>query len=92
MKASKGEQGRNEVYGITDQRSEKGRDQRSQPWDLESQRVGSGSAVFSWNEGSGIKFLRVQGSKFSSFLGSGFKILGKILGSVTKNISRYDPE
>ena len=39
-----------------------------------------------------MKFVRVQGSKFSSFLGSGFKILGKILGSVTKNISRYDPE
>ena len=39
------------------------------PWDLESQRVGSGSAV-SFME-SGIKFLRVQGSRFSSFLESG---------------------
>ena len=30
-------QGRNEVYGIRDQRPEKDRGQGSQPWDLESQ-------------------------------------------------------
>ena len=48
-------------------------------WDRDQQ-------YFSWNEGSGIKFLQVQGSKFSSFLGSGFKILGKNMGSVTKKI------
>ena len=37
-------QGRNEVYGIRDQRPEKDLDQGSQLWDLESQCVGSGSA------------------------------------------------
>ena len=30
------------------------------------------------------KFLQVQGSKFSSFSGSGIKRLGKNMGSVTK--------
>ena len=55
--------------------------------DLESQRVGSGSAGFFME--SGIKFLRVQGSKFSSFLRSVIKILGKNVGSVTKNMRRY---
>ena len=50
--------------------------------DHSPQRVGSGSAVFFM--GSGIKFLRVQGSKFSSFLGSGFKFVGNNMGSVTK--------
>ena len=40
------QQGRNEVYAIRDQRPTRDRDQGSQPWDLGSQRVGSGSAVF----------------------------------------------
>ena len=39
-------QGRIEVYGIRDQKPEKGRDQGTQPRDLESQPVGSGSAAF----------------------------------------------
>ena len=45
-------QGRNEVYGTRDQRPLFRWDQGSQPWDLGSQPVGSGSAVFSWNQGS----------------------------------------
>ena len=65
------------------------RDQGSQPWDLESQRVGSGSAVFFME--SGIKFLRVQGSKLASFLGLGIKILGKNMGSVTKKYTSLRP-
>ena len=83
-------EGRNEVYGIRDQKPKKGWDPGSQPRDLGSQPPGSGSAVFFMD--SGIKLLRVQGSKFSSFLGSGIKILAKNMGSVTKNIPRYDPE
>ena len=53
------------VYRIRHQRLKKGRDQGSQPWDLESQRAGSGSAVFFM--GSGIK-LRTK-------TGAGIKIL-----------------
>ena len=57
--------------------------------------MGSGSLVLFIESGirdqANNKFLRVQGSKFSSFLGSGIKILGKNMGSVTKNIPRYDP-
>ena len=82
-------QGRNEVYGIRDQRPEKGRDQGSQPRDLKSQRVGSGSAVFFME--SGIKFRRVQGSKLASSLGLGIKILGKNMGSVTKKYTSLRP-
>ena len=44
-------QDRNEVYGIRDQRYKMGQDQGSQPRDLESQRVGSGSAVFFMESG-----------------------------------------
>ena len=51
--------------------------------------MGSGSAVFFIE--SGIKFLRVQGSKFSSFLGSGIKILGKNMESVTKKYTSFRP-
>ena len=46
---------------------------------------------FSWNYGSGIKFFRVQGSKFSLFLGSDVKILGKSMGSVTKKYISLRP-
>ena len=46
-------------------------------WDWEQQ-------YFSWNKGSGSKFLQVQGSKFSSFWDQGSKFLGKNMGSVTK--------
>ena len=68
-------QGRNEVYGIRDQRPEKGRDQGSQPWDLESQYVGSGSAVFFLESdfrdqifaGSGIKILIIFGIRVQIF-------------------------
>ena len=68
-------QGRNEIYGIRDQRPEKGRDQGSQPWDLESQRVGSGSAVFFMTlgitdqifAGSGIKILIIFGIRDQNF-------------------------
>ena len=37
------------------------------------------------------KFLQVQGSKFSSFSGSGIKILGKNMGSVTKKYTSLRP-
>ena len=58
-------QGRIEVYGIRDQKPEKGRDQGTQPWDLESQPVGSGSAAFF--AGSGIKILIVFGIRDQNF-------------------------
>ena len=72
---SKNFQGRNEVYGIRDQRPKKGRDQGSQPQDLESQRVGLGSAVFCMESGirlttetgSGIKILIVFGIRDHHF-------------------------
>ena len=51
--------------------------------------MGSGSAVFFIE--SGIKFLRVQGSRFSSFLESGIKLLGKNMGSVTKKYTTLRP-
>ena len=38
---------------------------------------------FSWNQGSGWQQKRVQGSKFSSSLGSGINILGKNTRSVS---------
>lgn len=52
-----------------------------------------------WNRGKltrrksrGInKFLPVQGSKFSSFLGPGIKILGKNMGSITKQYTSLGP-
>ena len=47
--------------------------------------MGSGSAVFFMESG-------IRDQKFSSFLGSGIKIWGKNMGSVTKNIPRYDPD
>ena len=37
------------------------------------------------------KFLRVQGSKFSSFSGSGIKLLGKHMGSVMKKYTSLRP-
>ena len=77
-------QGRNEVYGIRDQRPKKGRD-------LGSQRVGSGPAVFPWNQGSGWRQKRVQGSKFFSFLGSGINILGENMESVRKKYTSLWP-
>ena len=46
---------------------------------------------FSWNQESGIKFLQVQGSKFSSFFGSGIQILGKSMGSVTEIYTSLRP-
>ena len=46
---------------------------------------------FPWNQGSSIKFFWVQGSKFSSFLESGMKILGKNTGSVTKKYISLRP-
>ena len=60
-------QGRNEVCGIRDQRGEIG-DQKEgdlgpQPWDQESQTMGSGSAVS----------YRDQGSGCTTFVGSGTK-------------------
>ena len=47
--------------------------------------MGSGSAVFFMESG-------FRDQKFSSFLGSRIKTLGKVMGSVTKNIPRYDPD
>ena len=52
-------EGRIEVYRNRDQKPEKGRDQGTQPWDLESQPMRSGSAAFF--AGSGIKVLIVFG-------------------------------
>ena len=60
-----------EVYGIRDQKPEKGRDQGTQPWDLESQPVGSGSVAFfagstkfcGFRDQNSHRF-RAQGSKF----------------------------
>ena len=68
-------QGRNEVYGIRDQRLEKDRDQGSQLWDLESQCVGSGSAGFFMESGirdqifagSGIEILIIFGMRDQIF-------------------------
>ena len=37
------------------------------------------------------KFLQDQGSKFSSFLGLGIKLLGKNMGSVTKKYTSLRP-
>ena len=54
-------QGRNEVYGIRDQRPKKGWDPGSQPQDLGSLPPGSGSAVFSLDQGSGAKFWITKG-------------------------------
>ena len=63
-------------------------DHRPGIWNHKS--VGSRSAVFFVRSAN---FLRVQGSKFSSVLGSGIKSLGKNMGSVTKkNIPRYEPD
>ena len=76
MKPWKGkDQVRNEVYGIRDQRPKKGRDQGLQPRDLESQRVGSGSAMFFMESGielrtktgSGIKILIAFGIRDQHF-------------------------
>ena len=54
--------------------------------------MGSGSAVFFMK--SGIRLttnFAVQGSEFLSFLGSGIKILGKNMGSVTKEYTSLRP-
>ena len=45
-------QGRNEVYGIRDQRQKMGWDHGSQALDLGSQAVGSGSVVLRGDQGS----------------------------------------
>ena len=39
---------------MRDQRPKKGWDPVSQPWDLGSQPAGSGSALFSLDQGSGV--------------------------------------
>ena len=51
-----------------------------------------GSGITTRGFGIRDQILRVQGSKFSSFLGSVIKILSKNMGLFTINIPRYDPE
>ena len=67
-------------------------DQGSQPRDLESQRVGSRSAVFSME--SGIRLTTKTGSGMKIIIvfwdqGSTFWV--KIWDQLRKNIPRYDP-
>ena len=69
-----------QVRLMRDKRPEKDRDQASHPWDRETQRLVWGLAVFFMESGIRNQFLRVKGSKFSSVLGSGIKILGKKYG------------
>lgn len=74
--------------------SGKGRDQGSQRRDLESQGVGSGSAVFFMESGtrlaikmrSGLKILTVFGIRGQHFAGQKYGI------SYEKNPPRYDPD
>ena len=76
-------QGCNEVYGITNQRSEKGRDQESQPWDLESQRWIS--SIFHGMTDQGSNFCRFRDQNSHHFwVGSGFKIWVKIWDQLRK--------
>ena len=83
-------QGRNQVYGIRDQRSQKV--PGSGITALGSGITTRGIGISSIFHGIRDQILRVQGSKFSSFLGSVIKILSKNMGLFTINIPRYDPE
>lgn len=77
-------QGRNEVYGIRNQNPEKGRD-------LESQRVGSGSAVFFRGSGTRLTTKKGSGIKILILFGIRATFWVKISDQLRKNIPRYDP-
>lgn len=84
-------QGRNEVYGIRNQNPEKGRDKGSRPRDLESQRVGSGSAVFYRGSGTRLTTKKGSGIKILILFGIRATFWVKISDQLRKNIPRYDP-
>ena len=84
-------QGRNEVYGIRNQKPEKGRDLGSRPRDLESQRVGSGSAVFFMGSGTRLTTKKGLGIKILILFGVRATFWVKISNQLRKNITRYDP-
>ena len=50
------------------------------------------SSILHGMRDQGSNFCGFREQKFSSFLGSGIEILGKNMGSVTKNVSRYDSD
>ena len=62
----------------------------SPPWELESQRVGSGSALLFME--SGINFCGFRDQNSHRFWVQGSKFGVKIWDQLRKNISRYDPE
>ena len=67
--------------GMWDQGSAEG-------WDLGSQAMGSGSAVFLGIRDQDVSFLWDQGPKFVTLLETRIANLGTKMGSLTKNIPR----
>ena len=84
-------QGRNEVYGIRDQRPKKGWDQGSQPRIRDQSPRDRDQRVFHGLKDQASKFCGIRDQNFHHFWDQGLKICVKIRDQRRKNIPRYDP-
>ena len=88
-------QGRNEVYGIRDQRPKKGWDQGSQPQIRDHSPRDRDQRVFHWLKDQhtlgSTKFCGIRDQNFHHFWDQGLKICVKTRDQRWKNIPRYDP-
>ena len=84
-------QGRNEVYGIRDQRPKKGWDQGSQPRIRDQSPRDRDQRVFHGLKDQASRFCGIRDQNFHHFWDQGLKICVKIRDQRRKNIPRYDP-
>ena len=85
-------QGRNEVYGIRDQRPKKGWDQGSQPRIRDQSPRDRDQRVFHGLKDQASRFCGIRDQNFHHFWDQGLKICVKIRDQRRKNIPRYDPD
>ena len=85
-------QGRNEVYGIRDQRPKKGWDQGSQPRIRDQSPRDRDQRVFHGLKDQASRFCGIRDQNFHHFWDQGLRICVKIRDQRGKNIPRYDPE
>ena len=85
------QQGRNEVYGIRDQRPKKGWDQGSQPRIRDQSPRDRDQRVFHGLKDQASRFCGIRDQNFYHFWDQRLKICIKIRDQRRKNIPRYDP-
>ena len=83
--------GRNEVYGIRDQRPKKGWDQGSQPRIRDQSPRDRDQRVFHGLKDQASRFCGIRDQNFHHFWDQGLKICVKIRDQRRKNIPRYNP-